>query len=111
MQGIIDWTEVEFSAIQNYTDVPEAIRRVAKSCPFCGSRYFRITPFEAFERDKKEMAGGCVSFGCKACGATIYDSGFYELSYKNRINNVIKLWNTRANIREESVDGSSDIGC
>lgn len=106
--GYIDWSEIDFSKIENYADVPNIIRDAVKPCPFCGSKRFSMTPPHMFEQSMKEFGFASVVFACRSCDCTMYDTCRTETDYKSRLITVLKKWNARPK-KGGNKNGDSDV--
>ena len=91
----IDYKAIDLSKIVNYADVPDEIRNNVKPCPFCGSRYFSMTPPQKFNDSMKEFGVATLMFGCRECGASVSDSCVTESDYRKRLQIVLLKWETR----------------
>ena len=77
----------------------EVRARLAKPCPFCGSRKVITESREHFEAGETKT---CCYIECADCGATIYgdpvrdESGRFVEDYNTAQRGALKAWNRRA---------------
>ena len=72
----------------------EKIARLAKPCPFCGSRKVITETSDHFEDAVNKT---CTYIRCSECGVEIYGEADIDGVYYNQAQrNVLKVWNRRA---------------
>lgn len=75
--------------------------RLAKPCPFCGSKKIVTESREHFEASKCKT---CTNFQCTECGAMLYSmpvrssDGWFSQDYNVVQRKALKMWNRRAKV-------------
>lgn len=72
----------------------EVTAKLAKACPFCGSRKIKCVSRDYYEANLHTYGSAWVE--CEGCGAELWNRTYSETPYSDAIKAAIMRWNRRA---------------